>query len=75
MRINKKLFHSPLIVLLVLHQQVSSKFKDYGPIIEKTMDMTWEKLAEDDKYVISKGTFLFLWDLTLDVECACVGVI
>ncbi|KAJ9147039.1 hypothetical protein P3X46_029244 [Hevea brasiliensis] len=35
--------------------QVSSKFKDYGPIIEKTVDMTWEKLAEDDKYVISKA--------------------
>ncbi|XP_050229658.1 phosphatidylinositol/phosphatidylcholine transfer protein SFH12-like isoform X3 [Mercurialis annua] len=29
--------------------QVSKKFQDYGPIIEKTVDMTWKKLVEDDK--------------------------
>ncbi|XP_012086527.2 phosphatidylinositol/phosphatidylcholine transfer protein SFH12 isoform X2 [Jatropha curcas] len=35
--------------------QVSSKFEDYGPIIEKTVDMTWKKLGDDDKIAISKA--------------------
>ncbi|XP_015576262.1 phosphatidylinositol/phosphatidylcholine transfer protein SFH12 isoform X2 [Ricinus communis] len=35
--------------------QVSSKFEDYGPIIEKTVDMTWKQLAEDEKYTLTKA--------------------
>ncbi|KAG8662744.1 phosphatidylinositol/phosphatidylcholine transfer protein SFH12 isoform X2 [Manihot esculenta] len=35
--------------------QVSSKFDTYGPIIEKTMDMTWKNLPQDDKFAISKA--------------------
>ncbi|XP_058009163.1 phosphatidylinositol/phosphatidylcholine transfer protein SFH12 isoform X2 [Hevea brasiliensis] len=39
--------------------QVSSKFENYGPIIEKTVDMTWKKLAEDDKYALSKAAEVY----------------
>ncbi|KAG8659953.1 hypothetical protein MANES_02G097600v8 [Manihot esculenta] len=35
--------------------QVSSKFEEYGPIIEKTVDMTWKNLPENDKYALTKA--------------------
>ncbi|KAF2290777.1 hypothetical protein GH714_015397 [Hevea brasiliensis] len=50
--------------------QVSSKFKDYGPIIEKTVDMTWEKLAEDDKngHSIFTGVMAFVMGIVTMIK-------